>query len=164
MRIDLKKLFAGEEKTLCVEDSFSMADETVSGAHPFVSPVHVVARLTGHAGAIQLEADVDYLYRMNCDRCAEETERHYTHRFSHRLVKALNNEENDDYVEVGDEPLELDELLRTDIVLEIPSKFVCSEDCKGLCPVCGMNLNKGTCSCQKHQTDPRLEALKKLID
>ena len=91
MRIDLKKLFAGEEKTLCVEDSFSMADETVSGVHPFVSPVHVVARLTGRAGAVQLEADVDYLYRMNCDRCAEETERHYTHRFSHRLFKALNN-------------------------------------------------------------------------
>ena len=164
MRIDLKKLFAGEAESLLVEDSFSMAGEEVSGAYPFVTPVQVKARFTARSGAVQLEADVDYLYRMNCDRCAEETERQRHHTFRHMLVRSLNEEGNDDYIEVGDEPLDLEELLHADIVLEIPSKFVCREDCKGLCPTCGANLNRVSCDCQRRQTDPRLEILKTLID
>ena len=164
MRIDLKKLFAEEADRLLVEDTFSMAEEEVSGAYPFVTPIEVKAQLTPRSGAVQLVAEVDYLYRMNCDRCAEETEQTMHHRFEHMLVRSLNDEENDEYIEVGDEPLDLTELLHADIVMEIPSKFVCSEDCKGLCPICGVNLNKAACDCHRRQTDPRLEILKTLID
>ena len=60
--------------------------------------------------------------------------------------------------------MDLDELIRTDILLELPTKFLCKEDCKGLCPTCGKNLNEGACNCQTHQIDPRLEVLKQLID
>ena len=45
--------------------------------------------------------------------------------------------------------LDLYEAVRTAILLELPTRFLCKEDCKGLCPVCGINLNKNSCSCQK---------------
>ena len=77
---------------------------------------------------------------------------------------SLNEEDNDSYIEVQDYQLDLDELIRADILLELPTKFLCSPDCKGLCPKCGRNLNEGPCGCNTHQMDPRLEVLKKLID
>ena len=45
----------------------------------------------------------------------------------------------------------------------IPTKVLCKEDCKGLCPNCGMNLNEGSCSCQNENVDPRLEALRNFM-
>jgi len=50
------------------------------------------------------------------------------------------------------------------LVLELPMKPVCREDCRGLCPVCGTNLNERECGCRVEEADPRLEALKKLLE
>ena len=71
---------------------------------------------------------------------------------------------NDDYIETPDFTLELDDVVISDIFLSLPSKNLCRDDCKGLCQICGQNLNNGECSCDKRQTDPRLEILKQLID
>lgn len=84
--------------------------------------------------------------------------------FAHDLVLSLENEDDDSYIQIENYKLDLDELMRADILLELPTKFLCKEDCKGLCPVCGKNLNEGSCDCNLHQIDPRLEVLKKLID
>lgn len=72
----------------------------------------------------------------------------------HILVASLNNEETDDFVLIDNYQLSLDELARADILLELPSKFLCREDCRGLCPMCGKNLNEGLCGCHSDRTDP----------
>ncbi|HOL80128.1 MAG TPA: DUF177 domain-containing protein, partial [Clostridiales bacterium] len=59
--------------------------------------------------------------------------------------------------------LNLDDLLAEDIWLSMPVTILCSDDCKGICPSCGTNLNEETCSCKK-AVDPRLEALAKLLE
>jgi uncharacterized protein len=56
------------------------------------------------------------------------------------------------------------DLLREQVLLEVPLKTLCKEDCKGLCPHCGINLNTGKCECAQAATDPRWEALKGLKD
>ena len=71
---------------------------------------------------------------------------------------------SDDYVETPDYKLDLDELATADILLELPSKHLCKPDCKGLCPDCGADLNETACDCGKHRIDPRLEALKDLMN
>ena len=55
------------------------------------------------------------------------------------------------------------ELARTAFILGMDTKTLCSEDCKGICPGCGVNLNQGSCTCKK-ETDPRLAALAKLLE
>ena len=64
---------------------------------------------------------------------------------------------------VPDDQLDLDQLLTEDILLDLPSKFLCSPDCKGLGPICGKNLNQGDCGCEKDTVDPRLAILKELL-
>ena len=60
--------------------------------------------------------------------------------------------------------IDLGELLREQLYLALPMKPLCSEDCKGLCPQCGTNLNRETCDCSPTWEDPRLAGLKALLD
>jgi len=58
--------------------------------------------------------------------------------------------------------VELDEYFRQELALEVPIQILCREDCKGLCPHCGVNFNRETCSCSQDQGDPRLAIFRKL--
>ncbi len=62
-----------------------------------------------------------------------------------------------------DDQIDLNELLREQFYLALPMKPLCREDCRGLCPQCGTNLNTGTCTCATEWEDPRLAALKGLV-
>ena len=61
-----------------------------------------------------------------------------------------------------DETIDLGEVVREQFYLALPMKPLCRETCKGLCPVCGANRNRETCTCETTWVDPRLEALKAL--
>jgi uncharacterized protein len=58
--------------------------------------------------------------------------------------------------------IDLEQLMRERFEMSLPMKPLCSEDCRGLCPVCGTNLNRGSCDCKTDWEDPRLAALKTL--
>ena len=62
------------------------------------------------------------------------------------------------------EIVDLSELIREAIVINAPVRELCSEDCKGICPRCGANLNEGECQCEEDQVDPRLAPLRKLLE
>jgi uncharacterized protein len=65
------------------------------------------------------------------------------------------------YLEQG--RISTDHLLRENILLSLPVQPLCHEDCRGLCPRCGANLNQGACNCTETRADPRLQALRKLL-
>ena len=80
------------------------------------------------------------------------------------LAIELANGESDDIVELNqDGELELDELMREVFLLEMDTKNLCSEDCKGLCPGCGADLNREPCRCKK-EIDPRWAKLAQLLE
>ncbi len=58
--------------------------------------------------------------------------------------------------------IDLDPIVREQVLLALPMDAVCKEDCKGLCPVCGQNLNERECSCERKVIDPRLASLKNI--
>ena len=73
-------------------------------------------------------------------------------------------EKEEDFVVVTGGKLDIDEQLLEILEIEFPTRVLCKEDCKGLCPVCGADLNETTCNCNTKQIDPRLEKLKMLLD
>ena len=79
------------------------------------------------------------------------------------LAETLEDEENDEIVLLDNGEVDLDEVFTTAAVLNMDAKHVCSEDCKGLCPTCGADLNEGSCGC-KPERDPRFAALAQLLD
>ena len=80
-------------------------------------------------------------------------------------MRELNTDSTDteEYVVCEEGVLDLTELVRTDFLLELPTKVLCREDCQGLCPQCGKNLNFDSCQCKKQSIDPRWEVLSEMF-
>ena len=162
--LDLKKVFLDEnERMECTIEPVT-ADWIMPAAISSFSAVRAGITVTNHAGMVVLEAEVSFDASTMCDRCCRDFNRSFAFRFSHILVSGAPGERDDDYIEAPDYKLDADALIRDDVLLELPSKLLCSESCKGLCPVCGKNLNDGNCSCKRHEPDPRLAALSKLLE
>ncbi len=164
MVYQLKPLFMGDVDAVPVEAELDLSGLEVQGLRPFVQPVRVSGSIRYVEGVVTLCADVHYRFDGVCDRCAEPFQRDVTLPVRHILVTSLNDESNEDFVLLKDYQLLLDELVTTDLLLSLPMKSLCREDCRGLCPQCGHNLNEGLCGCRQETGDPRLAALKDLLN
>ncbi len=153
MILDLRKIFANEIENCPFHYEFDLSSTEISGSHPFVSPIKAEGKVEGKDGFAFLKARVSFQFSIPCDRCAEQIHRRYEYDFSHILVESLQNEEDDRYIEVKNGRLDLDRLLREDILLELPTRFLCRPDCRGICPVCGKNRNYGPCDCEKRSVE-----------
>lgn len=80
--------------------------------------------------------------------------------FSHLAV----GEVEEKYFIYDNDTLDITDIIREIILADLPQKVLCRDDCRGLCPKCGKNLNQGSCSCDLHEVDPRLAILAKLND
>lgn len=164
MLLQLKQVFQEEGQRLKIDYSLPMQDFELNGDYPFKSPVQICAEAVNRAGLVTLTITAEFDFYTNCHRCFEEIKKHFSFKFDHKLAVELIDDENDDYIETPDYQLEVDDLAVSDILLNLPRKILCKEDCKGLCQVCGQNLNIKDCGCNKNSVDPRLEVLKQLID
>lgn len=163
MFIELEGLFAGSVDSVSIDHFIDLSAVEHNGTFPFKTPVHVVGEIFNHAGLVEIDADACFSYTAMCDRCCEPSSVDYEIPVCHELVSSLENEDDDEYILVPDMKLNIDELVTEDILLDLPAVHLCSDDCKGLCPQCGVNLNKTSCECTK-PVDPRLEALLSFMD
>ena len=163
MKLNLRQLFdiVGERKDF--RCSFDFSGEELYGGFPFQTPVDCSGEIENRAGVVRLVFCVKFVLSLACDRCLKPFQQEKTLNFEHVLVQKLNSA-NDDYLVCADGVLDLEELVRADVLLELPTKVLCSEDCRGLCAQCGKNLNEGSCTCEKKQIDPRLAVLSQLLD
>ena len=88
-----------------------------------------------------------------CDRCLKPFDNPKSVRCEYMLAEELSDERNDEIVLLEDGVVDVGDLARTAFILEMDTKTLCSEDCKGICPGCGVNLNQGSCTCKK-EVDP----------
>ena len=164
MVIDLRQAFLSDQWERELAYDMDLSEVELGGVKPFCAPVKVRARLQSFAGSVLVEAELDFSVTMPCDRCCDLVTREFSPRFSHTVVRELVSGEDEDLIVAPEERLDLDGLLTEDILLDMPSKFLCKPDCKGLCPVCGKNRNREECSCQRQEGDPRLAALRQLLE
>ena len=164
MILELKDVFLTEGTHRLADYELDLSSVAVDGVNPMPEPVSVKAEAVNTAGVIRLIIKAEFLYSRPCDRCYLPSSRRMSYKFEHNLAVSLSGDSDDDYIEVPDYTLDLDELVTADIILELPLKYLCREDCKGLCQSCGANLNEGDCKCSKTTTDPRLEVMKQLLN
>lgn len=164
MKLDLKPLAQQPGGVLPFSIQMDLSSLEWSGAKPFVRSVRVEGQVRNRAGALELTARLDTVLSLVCDRCAKPFQREKTVEYQTLLAFELANGESDDIVELNREgELELDELMQEVFLLEMDTKNLCSQDCKGLCPGCGADLNVEKCRC-KRETDPRLAVLAQLLE
>ncbi len=163
MILDLEPIFNNEGMVKQFDYELDLSEQELNGSKPFASPVKISGHAGNYTGIVELHATADFILETACDRCAKPISLPLATKISHTLVTSLNDETNDELLLVNELRFNLDELVTEDIFLDLPSKILCREDCKGMCPQCGSDLNEGSCSCEK-EVDPRLAALKQLLD
>ena len=164
MRLDLGSiLHAPGVVPFALEMDFS--DMEFGGSCPATEPVRITGQVRNEADVLILTATLSTTLHCVCDRCASRFDRPFRQEVEAVLVEELAHEQNEDdwtfLLEGG--TADLDDILNTAFVLNMDSKFLCSEGCRGLCPTCGKNLNDGPCGCQP-EPDPRWAALRQLLD
>ena len=160
--------------------SQALADAAEDGFRPEAASVFH-ARLQRTSSGVLLEGSADLPLLAPCKRCLAEVHLRLPLRFTLNLVAAEaaadraaeevaeeTEAESSGSFELAEadqdiyrgKTIDLDPILREQVLLALPMQVVCREDCRGLCGMCGQNLNEAACSCESKRVDPRLAVLK----
>ena len=173
MKLDLRPLLAGD-RLLEFEYELQLdtdPEDTASFLYgvDFPSPMKVKGDITNTAGYMKMSLTASLDYSAKCARCLTEVNGSFAFDLEktvapREILSDLDEDRLDDYAIIEDGFLDMDEMLREQLEMEFPLRFLCKENCKGLCSKCGQNLNEGECDCAKGDIDPRLAPLQKLLD
>lgn len=137
--------------------SFESELEEVS----FATPVRVHLQVTNPGKSLLVLGQIQAELKVMCGRCLDDFIYPLDLSYEDEWVfSGLPKEELSETAFIFDkDEIEISERIFEQIVLALPMRFICSSECKGLCPTCGVNRNHTTCTCAIEQTDPRLAAL-----
>ena len=163
MRLNLREVIEnpGNSVDFSYQPDFSGLNfECVKSIEPSIS---AEGRVYNSAGVMKLEGTLHVDMICICSRCLKEFTRSTDLPLNAILADEAIDEENPDIFLLDGDYIDLDEVVTTAFVLDVEQIYLCSEDCKGLCPKCGKNLNDGPCSCTA-DADPRLAVLGQLLE
>jgi DUF177 domain-containing protein len=169
MRIELVNLEHGRAEFAHVyqPDELGSFDERVSLVEP--ATVNGTVRMAGPE--VFVNGHVKTRAAVECDRCLKQVELPVDTDFELEYVtgptyessEAAELTEDEMSVAVFDgEAIDVDEIVKEQVLLVVPTRTLCRPDCKGICPECGIDKNTGDCNCETKEVDPRWAALKNL--
>jgi uncharacterized protein len=164
-REEIVELTGGPEELDIQTEDYELADE-----------VRVACRIVRNGDLARVEGEASALLKVQCARCLDTFEKKVCGKFSF-LVKRMpvgipipqeeaeEKEEEEDLVYVGHDTtwFDITDYVREAVILALPMKIICREDCRGLCVVCGSNLNESECGCKPEGADSRWKDLEKLF-
>jgi len=169
MRLNLNKIRTAHER---VDEVYQPAAfGQVDGEYTVVEPVRLGFDIYKDKNTYRVAGRVETTLELRCSRCLEPFRLPIDAAFDLRYHPASENtgegerEVRDDDFSAAyyqNDEIDLEQLMREQFELALPMKPLCSDDCKGLCPICGVNLNRETCGCDRQWEDPRLAALRSL--
>jgi len=124
--------------------------------HIFFEPIQVEVKLNSDGSTVDMQGSVSGSYQTLCGRCAEEAKSNFEFPVFMVLKPRKGSTDGDDtsFSLYDGEVIDCSEVIEELVVLGVPYVSFCSEDCKGLCPVCGKNLNSNTCDCSLASIEP----------
>ncbi|WP_343210026.1 DUF177 domain-containing protein [Anaerolentibacter hominis] len=125
-----------------------------------------VTRLGEHK--VKIEGNARIVLQIPCSRCLEYVDMEFPVRVEEEVDLSETEEERtsnlDELSYITGYNLDAERLIYNEVLLQFPARVLCSEDCKGICKVCGTNLNKATCDCDQTVKDPRMAAFQNIFD
>lgn len=165
MELNLLPILNCDGKKMPIDVKLSIPEGTEDNFKA-LSDIEVVGEIVNIGGRLELTAEGRTKIERVCDRCLETYVVDYTFPIEEMMKKADGQEQENENVDISyidGNSIDLTEIVCTALYVNLPSKALCNEECKGLCSVCGKNLNNGECSCEKEQTDPRFDILDQLL-
>lgn len=171
MRIELASLEGGRGVFAHAysPEELDLQDEWVS----LVVPPVVSGQIRRDGARVKINGKLAAKLQLECDRCLKliqlpvdsRFKLEYVTREDYEAQQAFELTEDELDLSIFDgEVIDLDELLREELLLAVPTHLLCQENCKGVCPTCGVDRNSTDCRCGSDQIDPRWAGLEKLVN
>lgn len=156
-----------------VEDFTQLKEIATSGECTFVAPLRTQLRAVRVGEMVEVEGTVETQIRLACSRCLKEYETPLSGRFAltfTRQAPQVTDESGEEEVELSaeemglvlfhGEELDLGEQIAEQVIMALPMRPLCREECRGLCPQCGVDRNAGECGCEQQEFSIKFAALK----
>ena len=165
MMYDVSSVLKTEGESLSVSGKVVFSQNSLSGAGPFFGDdVCFDGTITNIGNVLEFKANVKGSFKVLCARCTKELDKTFDIDFTEMLVNSTDDISDKDAVLIFEgHEVDLDDIIESNILVNLSLKYLCSEDCKGLCPVCGADRNLTDCSCGQDEIDPRMAGLKNLL-
>jgi uncharacterized protein len=144
----------------------------VTGENTVPDIAHALLRFLKFGKSVLVEGSVRISVSMKCSRCLGDFSYPMDIAFKEEYTPSEDLDTEEEHELTGGElnlgfyandEIDTGELVKEQVLLAVPMKPLCSEECRGLCPLCGLNLNEGTCKCGVEKIDPRLAPLKRFM-
>ena len=161
MKVDVSDILknSGESLRFSIEEKITETNSDF-GVSEFLSPVKAEGTITSFEEVLKVKAEGEVKVRTNCAKCLNSFD------------LEVFFEVNEDFSTTGNEGaaetftgeiIDLSSVVNQSILMALPMRIVCDDDCKGLCPICGKDLNEEACNCNASTIDPRFESLRSLF-
>lgn len=171
MIIPIGQLSIGLHELEFREPAAKLNEELV---YEFTDVISSRAEIDKQESHIYIHGFVETSAKLACDRCLRDFEKRISGEFrvyyevvtgSSRSADPENDDDSDlRYFKAGEQHIDLTADVRDILLLSIPMKNLCDDDCKGICSGCGVDLNESECECDEKPMDPRWDALRQLLD
>ncbi len=166
MKLDLWSFLEGSKNILEFQGKLECTDLGLSNRDvKIIEPIEYKGEIFKTDGDKVINFNIKYTYEEKCNRCLSLANNKIESSLFGKLLEGKRDSENEEdgyeeilYYENG--ILKLDEYILEQVIVSLPIKTLCDDNCKGLCPKCGADLNKEKCDCVHENIDPRLEKLK----
>ncbi|QUH20871.1 YceD family protein [Alkaliphilus sp. B6464] len=175
MKLDIDSIKKGDKNALDLNFALDLNTIDYYGdIIDIISPVDANGKLYVIDDRLYMNLEIKTHMQVNCSRCLES----FTYPFKssinaefvhENLSTDQTDESDEDIIYYQESTIDLDELIKENIIMNIPMKLVCDKSCQGLCSNCGIKLKDKSCDCSHTQSidedvDPRLAKLKELLE
>lgn len=169
MFINLSEILSTKNKIENIKASIELQSFILDGTEyefSFKSPVEFTISNAGQK-KVFIVANAKVSLMIPCSRCLEKVETFFDIHFEKEIDFNYSEEDRarelDDTNYISGYNLDVDLLVYDEILIDFPMRVLCKNDCKGICNVCGLNLNKGTCDCETTALDPRMSVIRDIF-
>ena len=165
MKLELIDILVNDGAASDFEGDIYLQDNELSKSGvSFAGPLHIKARAENIGLQVILSVSVSTKISTICARCLKEIFKDVDFEFTERIAAKGTDDKVDEEIifPVGSE-VDIDELVLKNFITVSPVKYLCKEDCKGICPKCGADRNQTDCGCDSDALDPRFDILNDLF-
>lgn len=162
MKIDISEVKQGIVKS----KPFHIFQAFLALSNAEYSGIKIDGEVTDSHTAMDVEGEIAASAKYVCGRCLEpfKVPVHLSFHESFRELGSVDGMGDEEFFSYQGDHIDLSDLVQTELVLSEPITMICSSECRGLCPVCGVNLNQQTCQCKTDSVNPQFAALQQLLD
>lgn len=162
MLLDLRKIIEMPGGSVPFSVELDPQDLNFASVKEHLSCPKAEGRVFNEAGVLHMEGECRAEMLCSCDRCGKDFTMEKLTQLRATIVEEDTGDDPELFLLDGD-GVDIEDMVRTLFILDMETKFLCREDCKGLCSTCGKDLNLGPCDCGK-KIDPRFAVLEQLLD